>query len=133
MSAAVLDASAFLAYLRDEPGADDVADAIADGAAISTANLAEVLSRAADRGADPQRLARQLTERGLLDGAISVEPLVAADTVEIARLRPLTRELGLSLGDRACLALATRLDLPAVTADTAWSKLDLRVEVRHIR
>jgi PIN domain nuclease of toxin-antitoxin system len=133
MSAAVLDASAFLAYLRDEPGADDVADAIADGAAISTANLAEVLSRAADRGADPQRLARQLTEHGLLDGAISVEPLVAADTVEIARLRPLTREHRLSLGDRACLALARRLDLPAVTADTAWSRLDLRVEVRRIR
>ncbi len=133
MSSAVLDASAFLAYLRDEPGADDVADAIADGAAISTANLAEVLSRAADRGADPQRLARRLTERGLLDGAIAVEPLVAADTVEIARLLPLTREQGLSLGDRACLALATRLDLPAVTADTAWSKLDLRVEVRRIR
>lgn len=133
MSTAVLDASAFLAYLRDEPGANDVADAIADGAAISTANLAEVLSRAADRGADPQRLAHQLTERGLLDGAISVEPLVAADTVEIARLRPLTREHGLSLGDRACLALARRLDLPAVTADTAWSRLDLRVEVRRIR
>lgn len=133
MSTAVLDASAFLAYLRDEPGADDVADAIADGAAISTANLAEVLSRAADRGADPQRLARQLTERGLLDGAISVEPLVGADTVEIAQLRPLTREHGLSLGDRACLALARRLDLPAVTADTAWSRLDLRVEVRRIR
>jgi len=133
MSTAVLDASAFLAYLRDEPGANDVADAIADGAAISTANLAEVLSRAADRGADPQRLARQLTERGLLDGAISVEPLVAADTAEIARLRPLTREHGLSLGDRACLALAKRLDLPAVTADTAWSRLDLRVAVRRIR
>lgn len=133
MSSAVLDASAFLAYLRDEPGADDVADAIADGAAISTANLAEVLSRATDRGADPQRLARQLTERGLLDGAISVEALVADDTVEIARLRPLTREYGLSLGDRACLALAKRLDLPAVTADTAWSRLDLRVEVRRIR
>ncbi|MFL5911476.1 MAG: type II toxin-antitoxin system VapC family toxin [Gaiellaceae bacterium] len=133
MSSAVLDASAFLAYLRDEPGADDVADAIADGAAISTANLAEVLSRAADRGADPQRLTRQLTERGLLDGAIAVEPLLAADTVEIARLRPLTREHGLSLGDRACLALAKRLELPAVTADTAWSRLDLRVEVRRIR
>jgi ribonuclease VapC len=133
VSSAVLDASAFLAYLRDEPGAGNVADAIADGAAISTANLAEVLSRAADRGADPQRLARQLTERGLLAGAIEVEPLVAADTVEIARLRPLTREHGLSLGDRACLALAKRLDLPAVTADTAWSRLDLRVEVRRIR
>ena len=133
MSAAVLDASAFLAYLQDEPGADVVSDAISDGAAISTANLAEVLSRAAARGHDPQRLARQLTERGLLDGAIVVEPLSSADAVEIARLRPLTRERGLSLADRACLALATRLELPAVTADTAWSQLELPVELRPIR
>jgi PIN domain nuclease of toxin-antitoxin system len=99
----------------------------------SRASTRENLSRATDRGADPQRLARQLTERGLLDGAIAVEPLVSADIVEIARLRPLTREHGLSLSDRACLALPKRLDLPALTADTAWSRLDLRVEVRRIR
>jgi ribonuclease VapC len=133
VSAAVLDASAFLAYLRDEAGADQVADAIAGGAAISTANLAEVLSRAADRGADPQRLARQLTERGLLGGAVAVEPLTTADAVEIARLRPLTRDHSLSLGDRACLALARRLDAPAVTADSAWARAELAVEVRQIR
>jgi len=133
VSAAVLDASAFLAYLQDEPGADVVADAIAGGAAISTANLAEVLSRAAGSGVDPQRLARQLTERGLLDGAIAVEPLTSSDAIEIARLRPLTREHGLSLADRACLALAKRRELPAVTADTAWSKLDLPIELRFIR
>lgn len=133
MSTTVLDASAFLAYLRDEPGAEAVADAVAGGAAISTVNLAEVLSRAADRGADPRRLAHRLTERGLLDGAIAVEPLTTADAVEIARLRPLTRDHGLSLGDRACLALATRLQAPAVTADTAWSDLDLDVVLRLIR
>jgi ribonuclease VapC len=133
VSASVLDASAFLAYLRDEPGAESVADAIGDGAAISTVNLAEVLSRAADRGADPQRLSRQLTDRGLLDGAIAVEPLTTADAVEVARLRPLTRDHGLSLGDRACMALAKRLDVPALTADTAWSQLDLSVELRRIR
>jgi len=133
MSAAVLDASAFLAYLRDEAGADAVADAIGDGAAISTVNLAEVLGRMADRGADPQRVERRLTERGLLDGAIAVEPLTTSDAVEIARLRPLTREQGLSLGDRACLALARRLDIPAMTADTAWSKLELSIRLHQIR
>lgn len=132
MSGSVLDASAFLAYLRDEPGADVVADAIADGAVMSTVNVAEVLSRAADRGADPQRLTRQLTERGLLDGAIAVAPLTTADAVEIARLRPRTRDQGLSLGDRACLALATRLGVPAVTADSAWSRVDAP-RVRLIR
>ncbi|HZV72385.1 MAG TPA: type II toxin-antitoxin system VapC family toxin [Conexibacter sp.] len=133
MSSAVLDASAFLAYLRDEPGADAVADAIAAGAAISTVNLGEVLSRVADRGADPARVARQMTDRGLLDGAIAVELFTSADAVEVGRMRPLTREHGLSLGDRACLALARRLELPAMTADTAWSKLDLKLELRQIR
>jgi ribonuclease VapC len=129
----VLDASALLAYLRDEPGAEAVANAIAAGAAISIVNLAEVLGRAADRGGDPARIVRQMTDRGLLEGAISVEPFTTSDAVEIASLRVSTRELGLSLGDRACLALAHRLDLPALTADTAWSRLDLGVELRQIR
>lgn len=133
MSSAVLDASALLAYLRDEPGAEAVADAVAGGAAISTVNLGEVLSRVADRGADPARVARQMTARGLLDGAITVEAFTSADAVEVGRLRPLTREHGLSLGDRACLALARRLALPAVTADTAWAKLGLELELRQIR
>lgn len=130
---AVLDASAFLAYLQDEPGGEVVADAIAGGAAISAANLAEVLSRAAAHGADPLRLLRRLTERGLIDGAVEVEPLTTADAAEIARLRPLTKTAGLSLGDRACVALALRLGQPALTADRAWDGLDLGVELRQIR
>jgi ribonuclease VapC len=108
-----------LAYLRDEQGAEVVADAIAVGTAISTVNLAEVLSRAADHDVDPTGLAHQMTDRGLLDGAISVEPFTAEDAIEVAHLRPETRTQGLSLGDRACLALARRLGLPALTADTA--------------
>jgi ribonuclease VapC len=133
VSSAILDASALLAYLRDEPGTDVVADAVAAGAMISTVNLGEVLSRVADRGADPARVARQMTDRGLLEGAIAVEPFTSADAIEVARLRPLTRDHGLSLGDRACLALASRLDAPVLTADSAWSKLDLPLELRHIR
>lgn len=133
MPSAILDASALLAYLRDEPGADVVADAVATGAAISTVNLGEVLSRVADRDADPARVARQMTDRGLLDGALAVEPFTTADAIEIARLRPLTRDLGLSLGDRACLALASRLDTPLLTADSAWAQLDLPLELRQIR
>jgi ribonuclease VapC len=129
----VLDASALLAYLRDEPGAKLVADAIAAGATISTVNLAEVLSRVAARGGDPALLLREATERGLLDGAISVEPFTADDALEVARLRPSTSERGLSLGDRACVALAGRLDLPALTADSAWSSIDLPIEVQQIR
>jgi ribonuclease VapC len=133
VSSAILDASAMLAYLRDESGADMVADAVATGASVSTVNLGEVLSRVADRGADAARVARQMTDRGLLDGAIAVEPFTTADAIEVARLRPLTRDLRLSLGDRACLALARRLDAPVLTADSAWSKLDLPLELRQIR
>ncbi|MBS1870644.1 MAG: type II toxin-antitoxin system VapC family toxin [Actinobacteria bacterium] len=132
MPSAILDASALLAYLRDEPGADVVADAVATGAVISTVNLGEVLSRVADRDTDPARVARQMTDRGLLDGAIAVEPFTTSDAIEVARLRPLTRDLGLSLGDRACLALAKRMDAPVLTADSAWSKLDLPLELRQI-
>ncbi len=129
----VLDASALLAYLREEPGADMVTDTIADGAIISAVNLAEVLSRSADRGADPAKLAATLAEGGLLDGAITVEPFTAADAIGTARLRPLTRDAGLSLGDRACLALARRLDDPAMTADTAWQGVPHGVELHQIR
>jgi ribonuclease VapC len=129
----VLDASALLAHLRDEPGADVVAEAIASGAVISTVNLAEVFSRVADRGGDPAKLAGELTQSGLLDGAITVEPFTAADAIETGRLRPLTRDAGLSLGDRACLALARRLDAPALTADTDWEGVARGVELRPIR
>ena len=131
--APVLDASALLAHLRDEPGADVVAEAIAGGAVISTVNLAEVFSRVADRGADPAKLAAELTQSGLLDGAITVEPFTAADAIDAGRLRPLTRDAGLSLGDRACPALARRLDAPALTADTDWQGVAHGVELRPIR
>jgi ribonuclease VapC len=131
--APVLDASALLAHLRDEPGADVVAEAIASGAVISTVNLAEVFSRVADRGGDPAKLAAELTQSGLLDGAITVEPFTAADAIDAGRLRPLTRDAGLSLGDRACLALARRLDVPALTADTDWQGIAHGVELRSIR
>jgi PIN domain nuclease of toxin-antitoxin system len=131
---AILDASALLAHLQDEPGAAVVGDAIAAGAAISTVNLAEALSRAADRGADPSELAERLTRAGLLDGAVGVEPFTAEDAIDVAHLRPLTRDAGLSLGDRACLALARRLGVPALTADTSWLGIErLGVELVQIR
>jgi len=133
-ASAVLDASALLAYLGNEPGADVVAEAIAAGATISTVNLAEALTTLATRGADPAAVVTQLAERGLLDGAITVEPFTTADATEAARLRPLTRSAGLSLADRACLALARRLVREALTADRAWIGLGLDdVHIRAIR
>jgi ribonuclease VapC len=62
-----------------------------------------------------------------------VEPFTTADAIDAARLRPLTRSVGLSLADRACLALAHRLNAPALTADRAWFRLELDVEVRLLR
>jgi PIN domain nuclease of toxin-antitoxin system len=129
----VLDASAMLAYLANEPGAEIVAQAIAGGASISTVNLAETLSTLATRGNDPASVASDLTASGLLDGAVTVEPFTAADAVDAARLRPLTREAGLSVGDRACLALARRRSAPALTADRAWDGVAVDVEIRPIR
>jgi ribonuclease VapC len=129
----LIDASALLAYLGDEPGADVVADAIAGGVTIATVNLAEALSTLAARGKDPDAVASDLTERGLLEGAITVEPFTAADAIETARLRPLTRDAGLSLGDRGCLAVAHRLGAAVLTADQAWAALKVDVDVRTIR
>lgn len=129
----VLDASALLAYLGNETGADLVADAIAGGASISAVNLAEALSTLATRGRKPADVVSKLTERGLLGGAITVEPFTTADATEAARLRPLTRSAGLSLADRACLAAARRLTAAVLTADQAWSGLGLDVEVSAIR
>jgi ribonuclease VapC len=128
-----LDASALLALLQNERGADVVEDAIADGATISTVNLAEALSTMARKGADPAITLATMTERGVIGGAITVEPFTLADAVEAARLRPLTATAGLSLGDRSCLALARRLGTPALTADQPWQGIDLPVEVRSIR
>jgi PIN domain nuclease of toxin-antitoxin system len=133
MPATVLDASALLAYLNREAGADLVAELLEGGATISAVNLAEVLSTASDRGVDAEHLRALLYEAGLLDAAVSVEPFTEDDATAVGALRPATRGTGLSLGDRACLALARRLDAAAVTADSAWSELDVDVEIRLIR
>ena len=128
--ASILDASALIAFLHDEPGSDAVVDAIAETAAVSVVNWAETLSKVAADGGDPQQIADSLQAS---DSPLILEALTDADCVEIARLRPLTKARGLSLGDRACLALARRLDIPVVTADRDWADLDLRVTVQLIR
>lgn len=131
--ASVLDASALLALLHDEAGAEVVAQAIADGAAISVVNLAEVLSKLAEAGQDPGQARHELSDAVGETGALVLEPLTDEDCVEVARLRPQTREFGLSLADRVCLALAKRLGAPAVTADHTWSQAKLDIEIKLIR
>lgn len=132
-AALVLDASALMALLHGEAGASVVVEAIAAGAAISVVNVAEVLSKLADVGKDPEQASHELRQAAGEGGALSVQPLTDADCVELARLRPMTRTLGLSLADRACLALAARLTVPVLTADRSWAEADVEVEVRLIR
>ena len=117
--ASVLDASAALASSTTRRS-EVVSNAVADGAAISVANLAEVLSKVAERGGDPAEAAAELRKAEGSKRALMIEPLTAADCVAVARLRPITKQRGLSLADRACLALAERLDIPALTTDEAW-------------
>lgn len=123
----VLDASALLAYLFAEAGHEVVADAI-DSCCLSSVNLAEVLSRFARDGHDPDRVLQQIAGSG-----IEIVPFAGEDAALAAGMVPLTQKFGLSLGDRACLALALRRDLPAMTADRVWSQLDLPIAVKVIR
>lgn len=129
----VLDASAVLAYLNDEPGGGEVTEVIAATARIGAANWAEVLSKLAERGQAPADVVSRLRDAGVLGALLEVEPLTADDAVVIAQLRTRTRDAGLSLADRACLALGARLALPVVTADRAWQDLDLDVDIHSIR
>ena len=129
----VLDASAMLAYLHGEPGAHTVAEAITDGALISALNWAEVLSKVAEESQNPEELVGRLESQGILGRAVEVIPMTSIDATIIARLRLPTRSAGLSLGDRACLALGMRLRLPVLTADRIWAGLDLDVEVQLVR
>jgi PIN domain nuclease of toxin-antitoxin system len=129
----VLDASALLAYLQDEPGADLVEEALLAGTTISAINWAETLSKLAEQGQEPGTVAGRLEDRGILPFALRVHLLDEPLARYIAVLRPLTRHLGLSLGDRACLALSQHLQIGVLTADRNWGKLDFPFEIRMIR
>lgn len=128
MSRIVFDASAMLAVVLEEKGADVVRAWIPEGIA-SAVNVAEVGTKLADRGGMTEQEMRALI--GTL--GVQVIPFDEGAAYAVGLLRPPTRDHGLSLADRACLALGVNLGLPVLTADRSWAKLDIGVDVRLIR
>lgn len=127
MSAIVLDASAIIALLAGEPGGETVRACVPD-AAVSAVNLTEVGAKLADRGMKDAEIRAAVGILGLEVVAFDEEAAYAA-----AALRLRTRNRGLSLGDRACLALGAARGLPVLTMDRKWSGLDLDIEIRLAR
>jgi PIN domain nuclease of toxin-antitoxin system len=126
----VLDASAVLALLQDEPGADAVEDAIEDGTIISAVNLTEVLAKMVDAGATTDAAADLIVSL-----FVEIKPFGLESAREAARIREASPSSGLSLGDLACLSLGRLLELPVITADRAWLRAaaTVDVEVQTIR
>ena len=123
----VLDASALLALPNQEPGHEEVARSISH-AAISAVNLSEVVAKLADNGMPEKKIREAL--KGL---ALEVHSFDQELAYETGLLRPTTKSSGLSLGDRSCLALGSRLELPVLNTDRAWEGLNAGVEVRLVR
>jgi ribonuclease VapC len=123
----VLDSSTVLASLFNERGADAFDPGLEAGL-IGTVNLAEIVTKLQERGVGDQDIADTLEDLDL-----TVEPFNEEQAILAGKLRASTRAKGLSLGDRACLALAIGKGATAVTTDRAWTDLDLPVPVLLIR
>jgi ribonuclease VapC len=130
LTPAILDSSVVLTYLLDEPGRLAAEAAIAARGSILSVNLAEVMGRLVQDGTDPRVAADTLLALPLIVIDLDVRLAIEAGAM-IAQTRP----FGLSLGDRACLALAKREGLPALTADRSWIRAapSIGIEVRLIR
>ena len=127
MNEVVFDCSAILAWLYRETGADDVF-ALIPRAVISSVNAAEAQTRLVSRGADPK-----VAWESIVASVTKIVPFDAALAEAAGSLVQQTRPYGLSLGDRACLALGLATQTPVYTADRAWAQLQVGVEVRLVR
>jgi ribonuclease VapC len=121
----VLDSSALLALFNDEPGATVVERALQGACVVSAVNHTEVLTKLLDKGLSASDAASVM-----LSVAVQVVDYDNAQSVDAAWLRSATRSVGLSLGDRACLALARSLSGPVLTADKPWMGIAQAVSVQ---
>jgi len=124
---AVFDASALLAVMLGEPGSEIVLAEIRRGL-VSTVNVVEVIQRMADHGIDSKETLKQLSRL-----EIEIVPFDLDQAAVVASLRPATRHKGVSLADRACLALGIDRGLPVFTTDRIWTELALPLDIRLIR
>lgn len=127
MISCVLDASAILAYLEEESGSREV-ERLLDEAAVSAVNMAEVASKLAERGAPSDKIRQTIQALG-----VEVIPCDEAIAYRIGDLRSSTKQLGLSLGDRACLATALQHNVRAITADRHWKSVKVGARIQVIR
>lgn len=127
-SSAILDSSAVLAVLFEEEGADRVVRCLLEGGIISAVNVAEVATKALKRGADLALVKGFLSNLGL-----EVVPFDFEQAVLAGSLQPFAETHGLSLGDRACLALGMATGRGILTADRAWANVPLDISVTLIR
>jgi len=127
VTSAVLDASALLALLNSEPGADIVAAVLHD-AVISAVNYSEVLKKTIERNASPEHVAHIIR-----DLAVAIIPFDAAQAVATAAHFPEGKPFGLSLADRACLALGLQRRATVLTADAKWKLVKVALKVKLIR
>ena len=127
MPETVIDASALLALLNAEPGADVVAEALLGGV-ISAVNLSEVVAKLCDAGMPEKAIRQSLQPLGL-----EIVPFDEEQSYQAGLLRTSTQDMGISLGDRACLNLAKMLGVVAITADRAWVGLSVGATIKVIR
>ena len=123
----VLDASALLTYLQNEPGSEVVEGVLAESV-MSSVNWAEVVQKSVAAGVVIDGMREDLEALGL-----TITPFFPQEAEMAGRLWLQTRQAGLSLGDRACLSVGVLLNVPVLTCDRLWQTLGLALDVRVIR
>ncbi len=129
----VLDASAFLCYLQDEPGAELVAAALRSACLMSAVNFAEVLRKLADQQHAPSDSYRLFHDNFVVGKIIDVIPFTHLDAKFAAELYIDTKKFGLSSADRACLSLARQKKCQVLTTDKIWANLKLGIDIKLVR